>query len=463
MDRLGIRLKVTLALTTAIAVLLTGLGLFVYLTLRSDLDRTIEQGLQSRAGDISALIREADAGLQTGGSPLAKPGQSFAQVLDLRGRVVDSSPELRRTPLLGPAELARAGARPTTVDKGQPLLQEDSRLLSIPALGADRQRLVIVVGTSLDSRDEALRALAGLLLLGFPVALGLASLAGYAATAGALRPVESMRRRAGEISAGTPGQRLPLSAAEDEVHRLGETLNLMLDRLESAFTRERQFVADASHELRTPLAILKTELELARRAGRSVEELQEALGSAIEETDRLAQLAEDLLVIARSDQGRLPVRATRLPAVEVLDDVRARFTQRAGDAGRRIHVDADLQVQLTGDPLRLEQALGNLVDNALRYSDGDVHLEAHRVGGRATVLAVVDEGPGFPEDFLSRAFERFSRADHARGRGGAGLGLAIVAAITTAHGGTAEARNRPGEPARGEVLLTLPDSSAGGA
>ncbi len=459
MSRLGIRLKVTLAFTVAIAVLLTGLGLFIYLTLRSDLDRTIEQGLQSRAGDISALIREADAGLQTGRSPVAKPGQGFAEVLDLRGRVVDSSPDLRRTALLSPAELARARTGSTRVDKGQPLLQTDSRLLAVPARGADRQRLIIVVGTSLDSRDEALRALAGLLLLGFPVALGLASLAGYAATAGALRPVDSMRRRAGEISAGTPGQRLPLSAAEDEVHRLGETLNLMLDRLEAALTRERQFVADASHELRTPLAILKTELELARRAGRSVEELQAALGSAAEETDRLAQLAEDLLVIARSDQGRLPVRATRLPAIEVLDDVRARFTQRAADAGRLIHVDADAEVGLTGDALRLEQALGNLVDNALRYSDGDVHLTARRTDGAATTLTVVDEGPGFPPDFLGHAFERFSRADHARGRGGAGLGLAIVAAIATAHGGTARARNLPGDPARGEVQLTLPDSA----
>ena len=156
---------------------------------------------------------------------------------------------------------------------------------------------------------DALRNLAGTLLIGGPIALLLASLAGYGAAAAALRPVERMRRRAAEIQAAEPGTRLPVGPADDEIGRLGETLNLMLERLEAAFARERTFVADASHELRTPLAILKAELELALREGRSVEELEAALRSAAEETDRLVQLAEDLLVIARVEQGRLPIRA----------------------------------------------------------------------------------------------------------------------------------------------------------
>ncbi len=457
MDRLGIRLKMTLAFSAAIAVLLTGLGLFIYFTLQSDLDKTVDQGLRSRAADISALVREADAGLRSGRGA----DQSFAQVLDLQGRVIDSSPGLSRSALLDGAALARAGVGATLLDSSRPPLGGEARLLGVPATGADQRPVIVVVGTSLESRDEALRALAGLLVLGFPIALVLASLAGYATAAGALRPIESIRRRASEISAGRPGRRLPLPTAHDEVHRLGETLNVMLERLESAFERERQFVADASHELRTPLAILKSELELAHQEGQSVEQLQLAIGSAAEETDRLTQLAEDLLVIARSQEGRLPVRSARIPAVEILDGVRARFTQRADDAGRRIHVDAELSTVLTGDQLRLEQAIGNLVDNALRYSDGDVHLQA-RDDGAATVLRVTDEGPGFPPDFLEHAFDRFSRIDHARGRGGAGLGLSIVAAIAAAHGGHAQAANQPGDPLRGEVWMTLPDAPPAG-
>src|SRR5215204_3338845 len=138
-----------------------------------------------------------------------------------------------------------------------------------------------------------------------------------------------MRARAAKIEASDRGARLPVPPADDEIGRLGKTLNAMLDRIEAAFARERTFVADASHELRTPLAILKTELELALSRGRTNEELTEALRSASEETDRLVALAEDLLVIARSDQGRLPIRAEELRAAELLERVRDRHAPEA--------------------------------------------------------------------------------------------------------------------------------------
>lgn len=186
---------------------------------------------------------------------------------------------------------------------------------------------------------------------------------------------------------------------------------------------------------------MKTELELAHRAGRSVEELQEALGSAIEETDRLAQLAEDLLVIARSDRGRLPVRLASIEAADLLGAVSERFARRAAEQDRSIDVAAEPGLELTVDPLRMEQALGNVVDNALRHGSGPIQLAASQHDGIAE-LRVSDEGAGFPHAFLDRAFERFTRADEARARGGTGLGLAIAAAIARAHGGQAHARNR---------------------
>ena len=165
----------------------------------------------------------------------------------------------------------------------------------------------MVVGESLEQRRRALEGLHTLLAIGGPLALLVASLAGYAVAAAALRPVERMRRRAAELTGEAEG-RLPVPPSRDEIARLGDTLNAMLGRLQAVLARERSFVSDASHELRTPLAILRTELELALRGHSTRDELEDAVRSAAEETERLNQLADDLLVIARSDQGRLPVR-----------------------------------------------------------------------------------------------------------------------------------------------------------
>jgi two-component system, OmpR family, sensor kinase len=312
------------------------------------------------------------------------------------------------------------------------------RLRAVPAGGGN----VLVVGKSLGSRDETLNGLRHEFLLAAPLALLLATLAGYLLAGAALRPVEAMRRRAAAITAATPGARLPVPAARDEISRLANTINDMLERLEVAFRHERRFVADASHELRTPLALLRTELEIALRRTRSREELEQALRSAAEETDRLTSLAEDLLLVARIDQGALPVRREPVDARELFDRVAGRFAARAGESDRAVRVGGS-DVVIDADPARLEQALGNLVTNGLVHGAGTVELSARSVNGHME-LHVTDQGPGFPAGFAQRAFDRFSRGDEARGRGGTGLGLAIVQAIAEAHGGSAGLGNREG-------------------
>ncbi len=441
--RLPIRLRLALAFAGVMAILLTGAGLFLRFSLASNLDASIDRALRARAADVSALVAQADEGLsQAGQSPLTEAGESFAQVIDEKGRVVDATPLLRDRSLLDANEQARAAEATLLLDRSSiPGVDDEVRLLATPAR-SDQGPLIVIVGTSLEDRGDAVRNLTALLLIGGPVALLLTSVAGYGVASAALRPVEAMRRRAELISGGGEGERLPVGPARDEIGRLGETLNEMLARIDRALARERGFVADASHELRTPLAILKTELELALRGDRSTRDLRDAIASAGEETDRLTRLAEDLLVIARSDQGRLPVRAEPLQTRAVLESVRGRFTARAAREGRTVEVDAP-PIDLLADRPRLEQALGNLIENALSHGAGPITLSARR-SGTVVELRVRDEGTGLPADFAPHAFERFSRADSARARGGAGLGLAIVRAIARAHQGEAHVANRPG-------------------
>jgi signal transduction histidine kinase len=301
-------------------------------------------------------------------------------------------------------------------------------------------------------RSESLQDLLELLLLSGPVALVLASLAAYWVAAAALRPVEAMRARAATISAAEPDERLPVPPTHDEVARLGATLNEMLERLGEALEHERAFVADASHELRTPLAILRTELDLALAEGRSAAELRGALTSAAEETDRLTQLADGLLAIAQTERGELPLRVERVELREALEGARRRFARRAEEEGRVISLRGE-PLEITVDPLRIDQAIGNVIDNALRYGSGEVSLSLAAVGGETVEIRISDQGPGFPPDFLPRAFDRFSRPSGAHSDGGSGLGLAIVRTIARTHGGEACAANTDGGA---EVWLSLP-------
>jgi two-component system, OmpR family, sensor kinase len=453
--RLPIRLRLTLAFAVAMAVVLVAAGLFLYLRLGAALDRTIDRSLLGRADDVTALVRAAGSGLrQAPGPGLVEQEESFAQVLAPDGAVLDSTPGLRDRRLLSGPELARATRTIVLVDRPPfPDSDDPLRLLATP-VQAEGGPVVVVVGTSTEERVEALESLLRQLLLGGPIVLAVASLLGYGLAAAALRPVESMRREAEAVSATAPGRRLPLPQGDDEIVRLGATLNTMLDRLEAALARERRFVSDASHELRTPLAALRTELELALRRPRPPGELEAALRSAAEETERLSRLAEDLLVLVRADGGGLPVHRERLPAAQLLAGVRERYAAQATEAGREIEVEAD-GVELFADRLRAEQALGNLVDNALRYGHGEVQLAASR-GNGGVELHVRDRGPGFPPEFLDLAFDRFTRADPSRHGPGAGLGLAIVEVIAHAHGGTAHAANRD---TGADVWVELPDDA----
>jgi signal transduction histidine kinase len=262
-----------------------------------------------------------------------------------------------------------------------------------------------------------------------------------------------MRQETQRMSGSVSAERVTLPPADDEIRRLGSTLNDLLGRLEVSVQRERRFAADASHELRTPLALLRTELELALRRPRSVDELVAALRSAAAETDRVADLAEGLLVLTRADSAGLGLTRRPVPAGQLLNDVSQRYGGRAAQAHRTIVVEDAFEGYVTVDAVRLGQALDNLAENALRYGRGEITLRARR-GNGALELSVADRGGGFAPDFLPRAFDRFSRPDDARSGEGSGLGLSIVRAIARAHGGDAAAENMVGRGAA--VTITIP-------
>jgi heavy metal sensor kinase len=452
-SRLPLRLRLTLAFALAMAVVLAGIGAFLYVRLGDSLEEQLDDSLQARAGTVVALLRARGRDL-TAADVASGDDEGFVQLLDRGGSVIAASSALAGASLLTDAELERAGGESFALRRqGVPGLDGEPARLYVTPVERQGETTVLVVGGSLGDRQEALDGLLAQLLIGGPLALALAALAGYLLAGAALRPVEAMRSQAATISSDVEGRRLPLPEARDEIRRLGETLNAMLDRLEAGLARERRFVADASHELRTPLALLRTELELALRRPRSPAELEQALRSAAADADRLARLAEDLLVLARSDEGELALRRSPIAPRELLGAVAGRFGDRASAEGRALEVDA-CKGELSGDVLRLEQALGNLVDNAIRHGSGTVRLRASW-GDGGVELSVSDDGPGFPAAFLPRVFERFARADEARAGAGAGLGLAIVDAVARAHGGTARAENAPGGGASVSIVLPV--------
>ncbi len=417
MSRLPIRVRLTLAFALAMALVLAVTGAFLYLRLQDSLDETIDESLQARALDVATGV---ERGAMLG--PAGEADERFAQVLDESGGVVaaSGSPELETTAVLEPAavaNIASSGASWRELNS-VPGISGRARVLAVP-FEAEGGTLVAVVGAALDDRNETLHGFLVVLLVVGPVALLVMSGVGYGLATAALRPVESMQSEAAAISASEPGRRLPLPRAHDEIHRLGETLNAMLGRLEDALERERGFVADAGHELRTPLANLRAELELALRRPRTEAELVRAVRSASEEAERLAHLAEDLLLIARSDQGQLPLRREEIAAGELLQSVADRFGERMDAAHRTIGVDAPALLVVDADRARLEQALGNLVENALVHGEGSVLLSAAPVNGDVE-LHVTDAGRGFPPAFLPHAFDRFSSADAARTGAGHG-------------------------------------------
>lgn len=446
-SRLTIKRRLVRNVAIAMLLVLVATSGFVFWRVKYGLDRQVSRDLRAYDDVVTQAVKSQEE------VPSLTPGQWY-QVVDEHGDVVAGSTKPPVANLLTPT-LEREARDEGSIEAARgSIWRFGSYAFQLKATTWDRGdgQAVIVSAISRRPRDETLRELAGQLALADLLVLIAASYVGYRTARGALDPVERYRATA----AGTgdrPGIRLPVDTGrEDELTRLGITLNDLLARLERANEREHRFLADAAHELRTPLALISGEVELALHQPRDADYLRDVVVAVAAEAERMAGLANALLDLEELESG---VQASVGPVDvgAILRTSADRYRAVLGRDGRTVTVDAgDVTAELSAP--WIDAAVSNLVSNAVRYGAGPVTLSAW-TSGDSVLLAVDDEGDGFPDDLHDRAFDRFTRADTSRTTRGSGLGLPLVMAIAQAHDGTARIERLP-DPERTRVVVELP-------
>jgi heavy metal sensor kinase len=460
---LPIRARLTLWHVAALALVIAALGAFVAVRLRADLTSDFDRSLHSAGTQIRAGYERGGADASAAGrSDVIRvlPADSGMQLVTPTGRIAAAvGRDLPRSSLLGPARLRRVLAgEDTTITTHGPSDSEPFRVFGTSVRrGGERQALV--VASSLEGVDSAVHRVVVLMLIAGPLALLAVAAGGWWLTRAALRPVERLTRQAERIEVDRLDDRVSVPPGSDEIAHLALTLNRMLDRLSRGVEDKRRLVADASHELRTPLAAMQAELDVALAYDDLEPRARAVLASAREEVDRMGRTVDDLLTLARADDGRLELVRQPVALRDVADSVAAELGPAALERGVRLLAAGDGAL-VDGDPARLRQVVANLVDNAVKYSPdgGEVRAEAWRANGEVG-LTVSDGGAGIPQSELGHVFDRFYRVDSSRVRatGGSGLGLAICREIVAAHGGRIWAESEEGRGSR--FTLALPASS----
>jgi two-component system, OmpR family, sensor kinase len=460
---LPIRVRLTLWHVAVLALVIAALGAYLVLRLRTDLVRDVDTSLSARADRIAAeyvAYPKPDEFAEAGAVALAglAGGQAAAQLLSADGQVLDTSDDpIAARPMLARADLNAAAAGPIllTASVGAPLVR--MRVLARP-VRSDGQTRILVVGASLQPVDAAGHRLLVILLTGGPIALMLAALAGWLLTGAALRPVGSMTALARRISVDRIAHRVPEPRTNDELGQLATTLNDMLQRLADGVASQRRLVADASHELRSPLAVMQVELEAALADDTIAPAAVDVLTSTAEEVERMSRLVDNLLTLARLDEGELELAIEPLDLRHLAELTATRFAALARAKDLSLEVAGPPAI-VSGDAERLRQMLSILVDNAVKYTDeGGVRLEVWCDGTQSGVT-VADTGPGIRPADRTDVFGRFRRLDESRANSGSGLGLAIAAEIVRAHGGRIWVAGQPDGGARFTVALDTVDVS----
>ena len=443
---LSLRARLTVVATALVAVALLAGTILLLVALQRSLIAALDESARQRARDVAALV---DTGQLPNPIPVAA-GTPLVQVVDAEDRVVAaSSGGDRLVPILQPDNVAAVrNGDVRTIDGSRLGLSGELRVVGQPA---GDQAQTVLVAMSLSEVEGSLQVVRTAMFIGAPLLVAGFGVVCWLLVGSALRPVAELRRGAEEIATTRQTRRLPVSRADDEVRRLAMTLNDMLERLERSSARQRSFVADAAHELRSPLTAIRAQLEVAR-AHPGAADWDQVTADSLADVERLSRLVEDLLVLARVEEGGARPPATALDLGRVADDVVARTVSDV--AVRRTGAD-ELIVRADADALA--RIVANLVDNAVRYATTAVTVDVRNGTGGGAVISVTDDGPGIPSGQRELVFERFTRLDDARGRddGGTGLGLPIVRELVRSQGGEVSLEdNAPGL----RVVVRLPSA-----
>ncbi len=443
--RVGLRSRMVVLATAVVAVVLVVGGALLAWGLRTVLVDSALTAATVRADELATI---ASSGTVPSPIPVTGQEEALAQVV-VDGTVVAASDNIGGEQPL-PIEPPEPGERRRQRPAGLPIGEDDRFEIVSVGFATETGVGVVHVVVSLSEIDEVVATAGRVWLAGLPVLLAVLGGALWLVIGRTLAPIEAIRRESDAIDAEDLTRRVPEPATDDEVGRLATTMNRMLDRIHTGVQRQRRFVGDAAHELRTPIASLRMQLETVR-ASRSTVDWEDVTADLLDETLRMQRLTEQLLILARLDAGA----ATHASTID-LDDLVADVARTVrGDRQVAVELSGVHPVQLSGDAVLLSQAVHNLLDNAARHASTRVAVHLDR-DGRTAVLRVDDDGPGLPPELREAVFERFVRVDEARDRqhGGAGLGLAIVADIVHAHGGTVTVTDASGlGGARIEVVL----------
>lgn len=461
----SIRARLTFWYTSLLALSLLLLGGAGYALLAYNLSQDVDTAL---SGVGRVLAEQAHRGSPTFFSPDVdeifrrffgfSPWDRYFEMIEPPGRSGPSlSPRHGKLPLSPKARENAAKGLPT-FETVEGLARYPVRVMTLPVIEAGRVLRLIQVGMSLEVSYNTRRRFLLTMAAVFPIGLLLAGGGGWLLARRALRPVDRMAESARRISAEHLAARLDGTGANDELSRLAQTLNEMLERLDASFRQIRQFSADASHELQTPLTILKGEIEVALRTPRTPEEYQRLLQSGLEEIDRLTRLVEGLLLLARADAGVLRMDHQPVDLARLIEEVIGQAKVLADNRNVTLLSEAPEPLSIQGDYERLRRVLLNLVDNGIKYTPAGGRVMLSCKGeGEWVLLRVADSGIGLSPEDQGRLFERFYRSAEARsrGEGGSGLGLCIARSIVEAHGGKIQVESTPGRGSTFTVFIPL--------
>lgn len=476
----SIRFKITILYMAILALTLTSFSFILYYNVKTGLSGNMDTLLKSKAGGI---VQAIDAYWQAANLDYMDPAYAsemlrkrrntnfsrtaqrwvkeestdpklvdiLVQVFDTDGNAIAYSKNV-----LDLVKIPSGKFLPVLQGKPRFDTMADFRIYTTPVFEEDKVAYIVQVASPLDSIRIALNNLKVALFLLFPITVLATGVMGAFIAKVTLHPVDSMIETIHQIRVENMKIKLKIPNTKDEIQKLAETFNDMLERLESAFNTQRRLFADLSHELKTPLTILKGEFEVILKKTRSNEEYKSTLNSALEETDRIIRLAESLLILAKFDSKEISQKKEKLDITALLKGITNNVRGLAELKETAISFSGPEGLWVYGDPNQLKTLFLNIIENAFKYTPnkGAIEISAVKNNGSADI-SIKDSGLGIPENEIDHIFDRFYRVDKSRSSSGFGLGLSIAKAIAEAHGGNISVRSRPGEGTIFTISLIL--------